>query len=75
MVRRERVALIDTGVLTRAIGDLSPDADTSVCRSFYDAMLDNARLILIAAPCAIRYSAECIVALDDDFAPLEHRSV
>jgi predicted nucleic acid-binding protein len=128
-----RVALIDTGVLTRAIGDLAPDADTSACRGFYDAMLDNARLILIAAPsiaevirkdgkrtvprtsgievvafdqvaaellgrrfpmavlkelvragttmtyfkydamivaCAMRYSAECIVALDDDFATL-----
>jgi predicted nucleic acid-binding protein len=132
--RLPRRALIDTGILTRSMGDMPPDTETPVCREFYDAMLENGREILIAAPtvaevirangkrsiprtpqievlafdqvaaeilgrqmpitvlkefransganlthlkydamivaCAVRYGAECIVAIDDDFEAL-----
>src|SRR5258705_8150032 len=43
-------ALIDTGVLTRALDDLLPDAKASVCKEFYNAMLSQGHEILIAAP-------------------------
>jgi len=43
-------ALIDSGVLTRALGDLPSDSDTPACRDFWQAMLAAERDILIAAP-------------------------
>lgn len=43
-------ALIDTGLLTRAMGDLPPDEFTPNCKDFYEAMLANGRDLLIAAP-------------------------
>lgn len=45
-----RRSLIDTGVLTRAIGDLPPDPFTADCRDFWKAMLTADRELLIAAP-------------------------
>jgi hypothetical protein len=45
-----RRALVDSGIVTRAMGDLPSDADTGVCKSFYEAMLTHNREILIAAP-------------------------
>jgi predicted nucleic acid-binding protein len=44
-----RVA-IDSGVLSRALDDMDPDADSPVCRSFWDSMLASSGEILIAAP-------------------------
>ncbi len=43
-------ALVDTGLLTRAIGGLPADAQTALCREFYEQMLAEGRDVLIAAP-------------------------
>jgi hypothetical protein len=43
-------ALVDSGVVTRSMGDLAPDDATEVCKGFYEAMLAFGREILIAAP-------------------------
>lgn len=43
-------ALIDTGIVTRAIGGMPQDADTPISRSFYEAMLTARHDLLIAAP-------------------------
>jgi predicted nucleic acid-binding protein len=45
-----RRALIDSTVLTRALQDQAPDADTPVCVEFWDDMLASGRRMLIAAP-------------------------
>ena len=43
-------ALIDTGVLIRALGQKATDPRSKVCKDFWDAMLVAKRQILIAAP-------------------------
>lgn len=43
-------ALVDTGLVMRAMGDLPADADTPICREFWNAMLAGERELLIAAP-------------------------
>lgn len=43
-------ALIDSGLVTRAMGDLAPDAETPICKEFYQEMLAHGRELLIAAP-------------------------
>lgn len=43
-------ALVDTGLVIRALGDLAHDAATPVCKEFYGAMLDGGNEMLIAAP-------------------------
>jgi predicted nucleic acid-binding protein len=43
-------ALVDSGLVTRAMGDLPPDAETPMCKEFYEAMLSHGRELLIAAP-------------------------
>ncbi len=44
------VALIDTGVLIRALGERPNDPDTPECRAFVEAMVRHRREVLIAAP-------------------------
>jgi len=41
--------LLDTGVLIRALGQRQ-DAESEVCRDFFDAMLLAKKIILVAAP-------------------------
>jgi predicted nucleic acid-binding protein len=43
-------ALIDTGVLIRALGQKIKDPRAPLCKEFWDAMLSAKRQILIAAP-------------------------
>jgi predicted nucleic acid-binding protein len=43
------VALFDTGVLIRALGD-TPGGDAETCRALWDAMVEHDRKILVAAP-------------------------
>jgi predicted nucleic acid-binding protein len=43
-------ALIDSGIVMRALGDLSDDPRAKLCVEFFLAMLANGREMLIAAP-------------------------
>lgn len=43
-------ALIDTGVLIRALGDHPSDPRSQSCRDFFDAMVANRRQMAVAAP-------------------------
>jgi len=43
-------ALVDTGVLIRALGERPSDPNSPVCEAFWTAMLENSRELLIAAP-------------------------
>ena len=43
-------ALVDSGVVMRAMGDFPEDSRSAACKAFYEAMLLNNREILIAAP-------------------------
>ena len=45
-----RRALIDTGVLIRALDKSMTDKDVPACRDFWEAMLNHDRRILISAP-------------------------
>lgn len=53
MIRPEKLparALIDTGILIRALGQQPKDPRAKICKEFWDAMLAAKRQILIAAP-------------------------
>jgi len=43
-------ALFDTGVVIRALGERPDDARSPMCEALWNAMLENGRQILIAAP-------------------------
>lgn len=43
-------ALVDTGVVIRALGERPHDPSAEACEAFWTAMLENSREILIAAP-------------------------
>jgi hypothetical protein len=43
-------ALVDTGVVIRALGERPDDLRSPTCEAFWNAMLENGREILIAAP-------------------------
>ena len=43
-------ALFDTGVVIRALGERPDDARSPTCEALWNAMLENGRQILIAAP-------------------------
>lgn len=45
-----RRALLDTGVVMRALGDRPSDPDSPICRELFEAMLAVGADILIAAP-------------------------
>lgn len=43
-------ALLDTGVVIRALGDRPGDTSSQACEAFWSAMLENDRQIVIASP-------------------------
>ena len=50
LARLPRRALLETGVLIRGLGDRKRDQHAVACRLFFDAMLNERREILVAAP-------------------------
>lgn len=50
-----KVAMLDTGVLVRALGDRPDHPDSLACKELFDAMVVHKREILIAAPTLAEY--------------------
>ena len=57
--RLPKRCMLDTGIWLRAFGH-RPDVAAGACRAFYDAMLEQENVMLIAAPCAIGWAQTAI---------------